>query len=394
MKHRIGAAAGFSIMLILLTTGAVMAYRSSTVRITNRIETGDIDIDILQNGQTEGAKKTLADKVIPGDVVPDEVSIRILDRDFYVRIKVGFADSEEKQDEQKWKQLDKTALGGIGEGWIEKGDYYYFTEPVRTGEEIPFLKSVSIPESWTEQTMDCETGLDITAEAVQAIHFIPDYRSEEPWGNTKIELCVHKNTGEEQQEEKRYQDLSVTLEGEAARLMVFPADFFSNLKELMPGDEISDSVHIQNHSNQKAELFFRTEEPEGLTEEQKELLAHLEFRMEKDGKELYRGTLQSQELHQEISLGSYEADEESELTFFISMPKEDQNWFAARDTMIHWVFYCDLPEVYGPKTGDVESTGIYLVMMAGTAGMILLLVGKKYRYRKQIKSDSKSKTGL
>ena len=363
MKYKDRMALCMLIAVFLFSSGSVLAFRSSTARVTSRIATGDIDIDILQSDISSDVQDYLYRKIVPGDIISDDVSIRNLAEDCYIRVQVDFECDPEKDDRNSWKHLDYDALEGISERWLPIGEYFYYRDPVSTGEVVPFLKSVSIPASWTEETMDHETGMTITAEAVQAIHFNPDYDSEAPWGDTEIELCVHKNTGEVQKKDKNYQSLTVTVEGAAARLLVFPADFFQNLKTLMPGDTVSDSFSIRNNTEKEAEIFFRTEEPENLTQEQQELLENLEFRMVKDGEEIYCGDLRSIQLQKEISLGSYKKGEASEVSFYISMPEEDQNRYAVRNTMVHWIFCCDSEdEAFTPKTGDIQNIFAYLLM--------------------------------
>lgn len=385
MKHKIAAALCMSAVTALLISAAASAYRSSTVRVTSRILTGDIDIDIQQERLSEEKEKT--DKkdgiiVIPGDIIKDRIMIKNLAETCFIRTKIDFEDApdSEKEGRQKLREED---LRGIGTEWIHRGEYYYYNRPVQTGEEILFLEAISIPDSWTEETPGYETGMQVTAEAVQSIHFTPDYESEAPWGNTEIELCVHKNEGETQRKEKTFQNLTVTMEGAASRLVVMPPDFFQNFKELMPGDEVSDTIKIHNDSEQTAELFFRTEEPEGLTQDQKELLEHLQFRMVKDDEEIYRGNLQSKELNREISLGTYRKGDTSEVKFYISMPAEDQNWFAVRDTMIHWIFYSSLQkESTEPKTGDTQNALFYILSAAGAMSVICAIAVKKVKKRK------------
>lgn len=382
MKHKVAAVLCVSGAMVLLMASVVSAYRSSTVRITSRIMTGDIDIDILQESmqKEEGRGEPQSNPaVVPGDVVKDKITIKNLAEVCYIRAKIELEEIPER-DKNKWQKLEEEDLRGIGQEWVRRGNYYYYNKPVETGEEILFLEGLSIPGTWTEETAGYETGMQITAEAVQSIHFTPDYESETPWGNTEIELCVHKSTNEALKKERTYQNLTVTLEGAAGRLAVMPPDFFQNLKELMPGDEVSDTVKIQNDSEQTAELFFKTEEPEKLTQDQKELLDHLQFRMLKDNKEIYRGSLRGKELNKEISLGTYQKGDKSELTFYIQMPAEDKNWYAVRDTMIHWLFYCDLQkESKEPKTGDAQSSVLYILTAMGAIFVICGAAGFKMK---------------
>lgn len=54
------------------------------------------------------------------------------------------------------------------------------------------FQNVTIPAAWTSKAQDRVLGLTVTAEAVQAANFTPDFNSESPWGDTEIEQCVHE----------------------------------------------------------------------------------------------------------------------------------------------------------------------------------------------------------
>ena len=124
----------------------------------------------------------------------------------------------------------------------------------------------------------------MTAEAVQAANFTPDFSSESPWGDTEIEQCVHETDNSITEVTKQYTAMSVTYEGAARKLVAAPEDFFRNLQTAMPGDTISDSFQLSNTTATSAEFFFHTETPGNLTDEELDLLKQFKLTITQNGK--------------------------------------------------------------------------------------------------------------
>ena len=81
--------------------------------------------------------------------------------------------------------LSDEELDGISDEWVKQGEYYYYTQPLKNGESADFFQNVTIPAAWTSKAQDRVLGLTVTAEAVQAANFTPDFNSESPWGHTE-----------------------------------------------------------------------------------------------------------------------------------------------------------------------------------------------------------------
>ena len=159
----------------------------------------------------------------------------------------------------------------------------------------------------------------MTAEAVQAANFTPDFNLESPWGDTEIEQCVHETDNSITEVTKQYTAMSVTYEGAARKLVAAPEDFFKNLQTAMPGDTISDSFQLSNTTATSAEFFFHTETPGNLTDEELDLLKQFKLTIIQNGKTLYDGDLQAASLNQEISLGTLETGKNSRVQFTLTV---------------------------------------------------------------------------
>lgn len=406
MKRKIINSCGYLMLagsIACYSLSGAYAYRSNELKVTSTISTGDIDIAIQEQQISEDGE-TLEpfeneQMIVPGDTVSKIVTVKNLAKPCYLRMKAVYAQdtsedviantdsvSEKEKHPGEWignDGFEGVYLNGISEDWVEGVDgYFYYTKDIPTGESIQFFESVSFPKEWTEKSSEQTCQLDVIAEAVQSANFLPDFMAEHPWGDTEIELCVHENDGSITSKTQYQGQMAVSLDAQAAQMVSNTSDFFQNFDTLMPGDTVSDTVYVKNQNDHAANLFFHTESPEYLSDTQRDLLKHLQLSVKVNGKSVYEGNLESTELNEKISLGLYEKDAEGRIDFSVSMPKEDQNVYAVRDTDITWVFDCGWEDpasghYQAPKTGLSDSVFKEL-LFAGTcllAGGILMLLG-------------------
>ena len=213
------------------------------------------------------------------------------------------------------------------------------------------MESPRIPSAWSSRASDRELGLTVTAEAVQAANFTPNFDSESPWGDTEIEQCVHETDNSVTEVTQKYTAISVTYEGAARNLVAAPEDFFQNLQTAMPGDTISDSFQLSNTTATDAEFFFRTETPSDLTEDELDLLKQFKLTITQNGKTLYQGDLEAASLNQEISLGTLRTGGNSRVQFTLQLPAELKNDYAKRESIINWIFRVQGAEESGKPDG-------------------------------------------
>ena len=234
--------------------------------------------------------------------------------------------------------LSDEELDGISDEWVKQGEYYYYTQPLKNGESADFFQNVTIPAAWTSKAQDRVLGLTVTAEAVQAANFTPDFNSESPWGDTEIEQCVHETDNSITEVTKQYTAMSVTYEGAARKLVAAPEDFFRNLQT-------------------------------------------------------YNGDLQAASLNQEISLGTLETGKNSRVQFTLQLPAELKNAYAKRESMVNWIFRVQGAEEPGknepspaisqttaPKTGLADP---YVFVPLGIAAVTALGTVKLSRKEKK-----------
>lgn len=366
MKKKIAGIILLVTSILYSSASGVFARTDSEVEVQNYIETGDIDISLKQYN-SEGEDFKDGQIWTPGDRIADVIRIENQARECWIRVAAKYA--------------EVISLKGISDGWIFREPYWYYTEILLPEEKIIFSDELLFSAEVTEKLSGKTDSVEITAEAVQAANFVPDFKAEAPWGDQAAELCVHMKDGTEVEKTRNYQELRLQMEGEAGRLVAVPDDFFSNLSELMPGDIQSDEIVVYNAFNKEAELFFRTEDAIDMTEQQRELLEQMRLMIYNDDKLIYQGDLRSLKLNKEISLGVWKSGEKGTLKYTISMPADLKNEFAVRDAGICWIFRTDIEEE-PPKTGDNNWRNAYLIfaLVSGTLGIWMLFSKKKSKH--------------
>ena len=424
MKRKIAIAAGILVTAVSTISGSY-AYYQDSVTVTNHISTGDVNIGIQEyekDGDTEkvyaGPKEGI---VLPSQTISKIPRITNYAETCYIRVKTTYSgeasdsvsnvapEEPEKpeitpeptetpsvdQDKETPAEyvLSDEELDGISDEWVKQGEYYYYTQPLKNGESADFFQNVTIPAAWTSKAQDRVLGLTVTAEAVQAANFTPDFNSESPWGDTEIEQCVHETDNSITEVTKQYTAMSVTYEGAARKLVAAPEDFFRNLQTAMPGDTISDSFQLSNTTATSADFFFHTETPGNLTDEELDLLKQFKLTITQNGKTLYNGDLQAASLNQEISLGTLETGKNSRVQFTLQLPAELKNAYAKRESMVNWIFRVQGAEEPGknepspaisqttaPKTGLADP---YVFVPLGIAAVTALGTVKLSRKEKK-----------
>lgn len=424
MKRKIAIAAGILVTAVSTISGSY-AYYQDSVTVTNHISTGDVNIGIQEyekDGDTEKVYAGPADGIVlPSQTISKIPRITNYAETCYIRVKTTYSgeasDSVSNVDTEKPEKpeitpeptetpsvdqdketpaeyvLSDEELDGISDEWVKQGEYYYYTQPLKNGESADFFQNVTIPAAWTSKAQDRVLGLTVTAEAVQAANFTPDFNSESPWGDTEIEQCVHETDNSITEVTKQYTAMSITYEGAARNLVAAPEDFFKNLQTAMPGDTISDSFQLSNTTATSAEFFFHTETPGNLTDEELDLLKQFKLTITQNGKTLYDGDLQAASLNQEISLGTLETGKNSRVQFTLQLPAELKNAYAKRESMVNWIFRVQGAEEPGknepspaisqttaPKTGLADP---YVFVPLGIAAVTALGTVKLSRKEKK-----------
>lgn len=363
-----------------LGAGGTYAFVSDEVSVINEVQMGDIDIAIREYELSEGKEIPYQNQklVQPGDVISKIPRIQNLAEPCWIRVQVKY-----QSDLKHTEGLSEECLSGFSSKWIRRGDYYYYTEVLKKKESVDLFHEVRLPSEWDNHHAGQDLTLDIRAEAIQAIHFKPDFDAMSPWGNENIELCVHE-ANDRITEKKEILQHRIEFNGSAHKLISISDNFFSNFETAMPGDSLSDYAYLENTTERDTTLYFRTERlKQG--KEQDQLLQKLKLRLSLDGKLLYVGPLHTESLGQEKKLVTLKPEEQGKLEFTVEVPKELKNWSALEQTAVKWIFRVEEKDI--PEEPEKEIPDI-------TVTPTLIPEGFEYEQTEPVKTADETKGGV
>ena len=375
---------------LCLASGVAYGTFTDTVSVLNHIETGDVDISLAEYSLKDGEEVPYQDPkvVLPGETISKIPKIQNRAAAAWVRASVNV---RPKGEEPSPLDLDDVQVTGIPEEWVKRGDYYYYTRPIKAKESVTLFREVLIPAAWSETVSGKAFMVEIRADAIQEANFQPDFDAMSPWGNEEIEQCVHEADNRILKTESHV-TLGVEFSGTSHRLVAIPQDFFANLPAMMPGDTVSDKIIISNTTSDTAEILFGTQIPVQ-SQEGKDLISNLKLVIRNSSdRVIYEGKLSAEPLNVPVSLGTFRPGQQDELSFSISMPPELKNAYALRKGDVKWVFSVrgeeTVPTSYKGstpttpvRTGDDTKLLPYLLMAAGA----LLTVAGLAVYKKRRK---------
>ncbi|MBR2743679.1 MAG: hypothetical protein IKE01_00055 [Clostridia bacterium] len=146
---------------------------------------------------------------------------------------------------------------------------------------------------------------------------------------------------------------TVEYKGGADGLITAPDDFFSNFDTLMPGDTEEDVAYIKNSTNDKIEVFFRTEpldRSQYYDDIDYSLLDKITLKISlkrasaSEEQILYDGNLGAEQMSEFISLGEYEKGFDGEFKFKIEVPTSLRNSYTLSRTKVKWIFAVEKKE--------------------------------------------------
>ncbi|MCR5072900.1 MAG: hypothetical protein K6A39_03580 [Clostridiales bacterium] len=348
---------------------AVCVHAEDTVEVINHIGTGAVVIGIEEYQLNEKGKEVPFQNhqtVLPGQTVSKIVRFRNRGEDVWLRAEVNFT-SEDGIEEDILCMTDVS-----DENWIlAKDGYWYLTVPLKKGKTVDFFDHIYIPSDWNSEYAGKDFHVTVHADAVQEIHFTPDFSADSPWFGTVIEQSLYDHTRTLTQTDMKF---SVSYQGGAEGLIRKGDDFFSNWGTMMPGDTWTDSLSVYNGFRYPVTLYFHTENVMD-----SELADAAKLKIWTGEKLVYEGSLSG--TLNEISLAYMKPGTGFAMRYELSLPETLKNRYAMQDAATKWVFRA---AVHGPSSAADVSTGdafdpartaaaaAVSLVLALTAGILLI----------------------
>lgn len=309
-----------------LTNNVIVSSEHILTTSAVNIELKEYLIDSSKNEKQFNGENIV---IFPGSSIPLVPKVINLGANCYIRAKLNI-----EIDNDIINNIDDSILG-ISDKWKKYGDYYYYDSIINSGEAVEIFNSVNFPNNLPEIYQGKNIRVKIVAEAIQSKNFNPDYTLQDPWNNVKIEKCVD-NTYKVSQENNISSITEIKYANNAEKYIEVSENFFGNLNEIVPGDNIEEVIKIKNKTETTTEYFYSIEVSENINDAEKELLEKCNLTVIKNDTEtIYSDSLLN---YKNNSLGKFNPKEEATIKFIISVPEELDNKFSELKTKFRWNF--------------------------------------------------------
>lgn len=348
----------------------------SLLTIENEVNTGAVNIELKEYTISDGSEILFdggsEESVLPGQVISLIPRITNVGDSSYIRAKVSYTGESNIT-----KEIADNNIQDVDADWVKHGDYWYYKSIVNPNDSVDLFRTLRIPSDVEDESKGKYIEFNVTAEAIQAENFNPDFNSDSPWGKTEIKKASNDSykTDKIQMSSKA----KIEYENNAEKYIEVPDNFLGKLSHVSPGDVISQEVTLGNTTSDEAEYFVTLKRGENMTEQQINLFKNLNLVVVADSKKLYEGNLYEVN---KISLGKYDSKETAKVKFTVNVPRELDNEYSQINTLINWIFSVNgkdpvvpKPEPINnsPQTGDIKVQIAISAFMISAAGLIIIL---------------------
>ena len=351
-------------ILVLVMIGAgVYAAVGSIADVNNEISVGAVNISLTHyrekdGSQIEGVYEN--EDITSGATITSVPHIKNLGISSYIRLSVHYYD-------EAGDAAERAVENDLGADWTQKGDYYYLTREAAAGEEFDVFQGITAPASWDDNNR--QIVMVLQADAIQAVHFNPDFTSDTPWGAIAIEDFADE--GYQIDSESHASAVTVSYDGVAEQYVSVPENFLAQLNVLAPGDAVDGEITVNNSDDEEHEVWVSVEVPDA------DLASALTVRIMKDGVVLYEGSLAGLS---ETSLGKFAPGAMGAIEITLGLPIDTGNDVGSIHSSINWKFRVDAeeePVPVGPNTEDSIGVAVLLFLVSFVGLIIVSLFEKR-----------------
>ena len=345
------------LFFITMTVSGIYALSDSIDSIENPLSLAYVDINLETEQDSD-------DVVLPGDEVDFLAKVTNLGIDCYLRFKMEITVKD------SIVNYDRLSIDVDSSKWKLVGDYYYYTSVLTKDKSVTIFDDFVIPKEINNDLSNEKISIKITAEAIQALNFEPDYDNSSPWGDVPIDKKVDREYSLDQDE---YQ--TIIYENDADEYLDVDSGFFNGLVNLVPGDSKEDFIDINASKKIKVFISLNTDKS---TEEELKILSKIRMKIvDSSNNTLYDDALANNKINY---LKSYEKNQSDKLRLIISVPSEMNNEYSSLLTKVIWVLSCEeIEDEVNPKTGDSLDMSIIVFIISFIGFIAMLIIGMRDR---------------
>jgi hypothetical protein len=342
----LGMAVFMGIAVFMGSTVNTMAFSEASVNY--QVSTGKVSVHLEEYRIVDGKEVSWEDGqvVLPGAVLSKIPRIYNDGADCYVRTKVTF------EGEKKGSSgLTSADLVGIGDGWVETGAYFYYSEVLKKGETVDLFQGIRIPAEWVSGVDDENRWkVDVVAEAIQSEFFKPDFTGKDPWhmGSGEYQIL---DAGEGEPKTVSGDNTPVLFEitQDMQGFSVDTQEFFREMETFIPGRTQSGILTISNETKMNRKVYIKSE-----ILEENELLEEMSLTIQKKEKDsveiIYQGPANAEKLQEYQCLGDILGNEKMNLEFLLTLPAGADNQYAAKQGKVKYTLTTDQEPSKAVKT--------------------------------------------
>lgn len=331
------------------------AAPGNSITMQNKISTGAVNISLEEYQEVGGKEESYQNNqvIVPGQTVSKIPEIRCLAEPCYVRCSIQWELPGQDAASGVFPVTDG-CIQGIGEGWVEAGGYWYYTKALGNSESVRLFDGIRFPEFPARDVCGQEIDIVISADAIQAANFTPDFKSADPWdGSGKILGSWKTRNGSKDEVSQESPDVRIFFKGDAEEMVTDADSLFHVFGEFMPGDVKEGKLLIQNTTGRRQRVYLSMGQP-AQDGDSLELLGEVNITVSNGGDTIYDGAASGLSGKDEKLLGIYEAGGGSALDFKMEVPGSVDNSLALTAAKTDWTFRA---EAEGGAGDDTESQG-------------------------------------